>query len=204
VQQSKPSASPKFSPPPTRDRDLRRALRTELAKATGPKSVVFEEFWVPLGDHRVDVAVVDTKLRGFELKSASDTLERLPAQVIAFNRIFDYMTLVVDSTLALSARALVPDWWGVVEVRWRCGHLSLVRRRAARSNPSPDQATRLLMLWRADLIDAAASAGLGKVDRFAKDRLRRLLADALDDRILNRVVVSAIRRRPELKAALAG
>ena len=63
-----------------RDRDVRQALLAHLAElhAGDPDTRIVEEMGVWCGTARIDVAVVNGELCGFELKSERDTLERLP------------------------------------------------------------------------------------------------------------------------------
>ena len=74
-----------------RDGDVRAALHSQLA---GRRSLVIDELGL-CGAVRVDVATVDDALTGYELKSASDTLRRLPTQVEYYSKVLDYSVLVV-------------------------------------------------------------------------------------------------------------
>jgi len=164
-----------------------------------------EEFWVPGGgDNRADLAVVDTKVRGFELKSASDSLARLPCQVTAFGRVFDFMTLVADSSHLQAAEILVPGWWGITEACSGQNGVTVRQRREPRENPGVDRIARLMLLWHCDLVDVASQFGLTRVERMPKARLRELLSNAAADTgTLDDIVATALRSRPRAKAALA-
>ncbi len=60
---------------------------------------VVQEMGVWNGTVRIDIAVINGELGGFELKSDSDNLLRLPAQAELYSRVFDRMTsLLVRST----------------------------------------------------------------------------------------------------------
>ncbi len=187
------------------DCDLRRAMRRQIAESLVPPGIAIEEFWVPGGgDNRADLAVVDSKVRGFELKSASDNLARLPSQVTAFSRIFDFMTLVADSDHLLQAQGLVPDWWGITEAyagRWG---VSLLQLREPKQNPDVDRIARLMLLWHCDLVVVASHLGFTGVERMAKAPLRELLSNAVEDiGALDEIVAVTLRSRPRAKAAVA-
>ena len=70
---------------PTNDRIIRDALRIDLEKKLEEynlenkhSSKIFEEFRVQHGMARIDFAVINSIMHGFEIKSDLDTLERLP------------------------------------------------------------------------------------------------------------------------------
>ena len=59
-----------------------------------PQTLIVEELGIRQGAARVDVAVVNGSLHGYEIKSARDTLERLPKQSELYSSVFDTITLV--------------------------------------------------------------------------------------------------------------
>ena len=80
-----------------RDRDVRKALHHKVLKEHhgDTNTLVLDELGLRHGVARVDVAVVNGYLHGFEIKSDSDTLDRLPSQVTIYNAVLDRATLVV-------------------------------------------------------------------------------------------------------------
>src|SRR6266849_8615145 len=77
------------------------------------ETVIFDELGVQHGVARIDLAVVNGELHGFELKSDRDTLARLPEQVESYGRVFDRVTLVVEERHLRRAVEMVPEWWGI-------------------------------------------------------------------------------------------
>src|SRR5690242_7332263 len=71
-----------------RDIDIREALRAEIARRHNGESntLVVEELGLCQGIARVDLAVVNGSVNGYEIKSAHDTLSRLPAQSDVYSR----------------------------------------------------------------------------------------------------------------------
>src|SRR5690242_17854466 len=65
-----------------RDRDVRKALKSKLLREhiADPRTLVLDELGLRHGACRVDIAVVNGSMHGYEIKSDSDTLERLPSQ----------------------------------------------------------------------------------------------------------------------------
>jgi hypothetical protein len=141
------------SPVGSGEAPLRAALHRRVAPSV---TAVFDELWVPQTDERADVATVGETFDGFELKSARDTLSRLPRQVGAYSRVFDRCTLVAAERHARAA--WVPDWWGLIVVD-RAGRLDAVR--PAKPNPGPlDPETLVRLLWKDDVAAALARLGL--------------------------------------------
>ncbi len=82
-----------------RDSDVRKALHSRVLRDhhNDPNTLVLNELGLRHGACRVDVAVVNGSLHGYELKSDMDTLERLPAQVGLYGKVLDKATLVVGA-----------------------------------------------------------------------------------------------------------
>ena len=103
----------------TNDKTIRRALRCILDKELiryrkqGHAAQIIEELGVQHGTARIDIAIVNGIMHGYEIKSDCDTLHRLPEQVEEFNAIFDKITLVVGKRHLYQAMHIIPDWWGV-------------------------------------------------------------------------------------------
>src|ERR1700733_2509791 len=98
-----------------RDIDVRRAVKSHLVAAHAGEidTRIVEEMGVWSGSVRIDIAVVNGSLSGYELKSERDTLERLPRQVRLYGHVFDFLHLVVGKRHVEKAKAMIPDWWGV-------------------------------------------------------------------------------------------
>ncbi len=90
--------------------------RTEIKKVLGehPNSRVVDELELLRGVVRVDVAVISDTLHGYEIKSASDNLIRLPNQQEHYRKVFEKMTLVADEKHVEHAVKIVPDCWGLI------------------------------------------------------------------------------------------
>lgn len=139
---------------PTRDSDIRSALyETELARyEASSDSRVLHEMGICQGEFRIDVAVVNGALHGYEIKSDRDTLVRLSAQSAAYGRVFDTVTLVVGTSHLQAALAVVPEWWRVLAAAAGAGGSTLRAVRTGGCNPAPDPLAVAQLLWRDELI----------------------------------------------------
>ena len=122
------------------DGSIREALHARLLEehAGDPETVILHELGIEQGSARIDVAVVNGALTGYEIKSARDTLQRLPAQITAYSLVFDQVTLVLADRHAVAVDDLIPSWWGVVVAAEAGAQVSLSDERSAGSNPGPD------------------------------------------------------------------
>jgi hypothetical protein len=133
------------------DHQLRRALKRKvLARyARDPNTWIVDELGLRHGAARVDIAVVNGLIHGYELKSDKDNLKRLPHQVTIYNSVLDKVTLVVGTKHSDEAIKLVPDWWGVkVATMGSRGGFEFRDVRRACTNPSVDPLSVSKLLWR--------------------------------------------------------
>lgn len=125
-----------------KDKDVRKELTDllvdELEKQKeldGHPMRIIQEFTINSGNARIDVATINGLLSGYEIKSDADTLERLPSQIIEYNKIFETITLVVGEKLLYNAIDIIPDWWGIILFKEsKSGQLRLYKIRTAQFN----------------------------------------------------------------------
>lgn len=136
-----------------RDRDVRVALSSRLIKEHGDdRSTLTINELALCGRVRVDVAVVNGYLSGFELKSERDDLRRLPVQAEVYSNVLDQATLVVAEKHWAHAALYLPDWWGVIIARGSDAGVHLEVEREARTNPTVDPQALVRLLWREEAL----------------------------------------------------
>lgn len=156
------------------DIDVRRALHENLRSihASDLDGTLFVDELGLCGEARVDVAVVNGALSGFELKSARDTLARLPGQIVTYSQVLDYASIVVAANHMDPALNLVPDWWGVYCAEYESGNTVIKKIKAPQFN-SGIQAERLgTLLWRPELLRELTKRGL---DRGVRSKPRKVM-----------------------------
>jgi hypothetical protein len=145
-----------------RDRDVRKALHHKVLKEHhgDTNTLVLDELGLRHGTARVDVAVVNGYLHGFEIKSDSDTLDRLPAQVTIYNAVLDRATLVVGEKHVEKARVKIPDWWGIkVVTAGPRGGIEFDSVRLPKLNLSIDPVALAELLWRPEAVEILRGLG---------------------------------------------
>lgn len=135
-----------------RDMDIRRSLRSLLeSQHADDGSLIVDELGLLQGQTRVDMAVVNGELTGYEIKSGADTLLRLDRQEALYNEILDRVFLV--ATPAHLRAAQVPAWWGLVSVETdNAGLAALTPVRSAELNPRQNPLSIAQLLWRDETI----------------------------------------------------
>lgn len=181
-----------------RDADVRGAVHRLLAAMHegDDNTRIVEEMGVWSGSARIDIAVINGQLTGYELKSDRDTLDRLPSQAELYNRVFDRVVLVVGERHASKAARAVPRWWGVTIAKGQNGEVSLTEKRASAANPRPDPLMLARLLWKSEALDLLVLHDLAKGWRSKPaEEMHRRLASELPIEILAAGVRSALKRR---------
>jgi hypothetical protein len=139
-----------------RERDVRHLLyRTEIKErlSQSSKARVVDEFQILRGQGRIDVALIDDALHGYEIKSASDNLERLPSQQAMYGKVFERITLVADESHVQEAVKMVPKQWGLIVVGMKDCKPYADTLWPARRNQDLDKLALAQLLWRDEVFE---------------------------------------------------
>lgn len=176
-----------------RDKDVRQAVKQHLNtlhKGDCGTRVV-EEMCVWSGTVRIDIAVINGELAGFELKSNRDTLDRLPLQADVYSRVFDRVTLVVGQKHVKKSLPLIPDWWSVFVASDTYGGISLITEREGNLNPAPQAVLIAEFLKKEEAVALLAEHGL---DRGWRSKPIRLLHQRLAENLPLEMLKSGVRK----------
>jgi hypothetical protein len=188
-----------------RDKDVRCALYRELEDqhASELSNTRFVDELGLCGEVRVDVAVLNGALSGYELKSAADTLQRLPKQVEYYSKVLDFAVLVVADNHAEAAAELLPKWWGLTLAVAAGEQVALTVTRAPQRNPDIDAYSLALLLWRDEALSALAERQLDKgVRSKSRSLICQRLADTLPIEELRDLVREQLKARADWRSAL--
>lgn len=137
------------------DKDVRQAVKDKILKAhiNDPSTLVIDELGLAHGRNRVDIAVINGELHGYELKSDSDNLLRLPQQSMAYSSIMDKVTLVVGEKHAQEAINIIPDWWGIkIATMNHRGSVNIVTYRRNKKNKDIDPFELSKLIWKEEAL----------------------------------------------------
>jgi hypothetical protein len=176
----------------TNDKIIRELLLHELELKYGnDKSVrVIEELGLDHGAARIDVAVLNGVMHGYEIKSDADTLYRLPWQISAYNSVFSKMTIVVGAKHLEHVINLVPDWWEIILVRQTSDNsVSLYQIRDGLTNKCQDNEAIARLLWKEEAISILRQCNAARgVTSQPRSVVYERLANTLDTAALQKRV----------------
>lgn len=153
---------------------------------------IIEELGLRHGAARIDIAVVNGSLHGYELKSDLDTLKRLPDQIKIYNSVLDKITLVVGKHHLHPAIKIIPDWWGIVIAKMinSRGKIVFYNIRKAVNNPLKDSIAIAKLLWREEALDILEK--LNKADGMRTKR-RQIIYEHLANSISQETLRKKVR-----------
>lgn len=147
-----------------RDAEIRTLLLQSLHRkyCNDTETLIVEEVGLCQGNARVDIAVINGTIHGFEIKSEKDTLRRLSRQKSIYNKIFDYITIIASSHHLPKIKKQVPKWWGLFEAHYQKGHLKIVKVRPGQENNDIDSTALVQLLWRDEALEVLKDRNLHK------------------------------------------
>jgi hypothetical protein len=177
-----------------RDRDIRAVLHHHLAELhlNEPDTLFVDELGLCQGESRIDIAVINGSLNGYEIKSEKDTLNRLPIQRNIYGKTLDTVTIVTSGCHLSEVLKIIPEWWGVIEVSANSGRACLEVIRDCQQNPDVDPYSMIQLLWRDEVLDELAKRGL---ERGVKGKPRPLLWKTLVNNLRPDEISAIVRHR---------
>jgi hypothetical protein len=162
------------------DAEIRAALHRKALRAFHrcSETLVIDELGLAHAKARVDVAVINGCVHGFEIKSAADTLTRLPQQLKLYEECLEKLTIVCADKHIAGVRELAPLWCGIIKVvKGPRGGIVFITVREPKCNPKI-QAYRLAhLLWRSEAVAILTQANVSsKALRAPRKTLYKSLA----------------------------
>ncbi|HLJ67254.1 MAG TPA: sce7726 family protein [Chloroflexota bacterium] len=173
---------------------VRSALRERVLVETDGAKRTVDEFWVPRSHERADLAVIGMRLEAFEIKTARDTLRRLPRQASAYERLFDRCTVVIAENHRDSVIGMLPEWWGITTIHMN-GSVDFTPVRETSANCRVDPEILVRLLWRDEAMAALHDLGLAPDKKASRAYLWRELLNTATLAQLKTIVRRAIVQR---------
>jgi hypothetical protein len=188
-----------------RDIDVRRALLAEMDRIHPDKreTLVIEELGLCQGIARVDVAVVNGTVHGYEIKSERDTLVRLKSQAQIYSKALEFVTIVAAPGHIPRIKKIVPTWWGI----WtaiQIGEQVLLREsRKAHRNPCLAPEAVVQLLWREEALEILLKHKLANgVASKSRQHIWNRLSSSFTVEELGDMVRTCLKQRPASWRAL--
>lgn len=189
----------KMSDTLTKDADIRRALHAKRLRKikAQPDTLVIDELGLAHARSRVDVAVINGCIHGYEIKSAKDNLDRLDSQIDIYRQTLQKLTVVAAPKHVKGIIDHVPQWCGVIAAeQGPRGGISFQVVRNAATNPEIDPVMMAHLLWRDEVIELLNKAGYAPKDlRRPRKQLYEMLCEAMTVREITASIRSFMAQR---------
>ncbi len=141
---------------------------------------IIDEVDILQGKVRADIMVLNGHMHGFEIKSSYDDLSRLPNQIDAYSKVFDYSSVVLAEKHLEGALRYVPDWWGVYIIRELEKKPCVIRYKQAKKNLNTDPHEVVKLLWKDEVLRELSNRNL---DIGIKSKPKKILWEKLAESI---------------------
>jgi len=185
-----------------REIDIRNSLNHKVLSLFPREhdAIIINEFGICQGEARIDLAVINGSIHGFEIKSESDTLDRLPSQQEIYNKVFDTITIVTGDKYINRVPDIIPSWWGIIRAKQKGKNVVLETIRDYKDNPQRDPYSLAQLLWQNEGLTILQQYNLAKG---LKNKPRRYVWAALAENIpvkeLSKIIRETLKKRESLK-----
>jgi hypothetical protein len=167
----------------TTDADIRSALHAKRLRRvkSHPDTLVIDELGLAHARSRIDVAVINGCIHGYEIKSAKDNLDRFATQIDIYRQTLQKLTLVAAPKHVVAIMTHAPEWCGVIAAeQGPRGSVNFQVLRNAAANPEIDPVMMAHLLWRDEVIELLDQAGSAPKDlRRPRKQLYEMLCEAM-------------------------
>lgn len=181
-----------------KDIDIRQVLLKNLNTKyhNDPDTLLIEELGLCQGEARIDLAVVNGSLHGYEIKSDRDTLIRLKDQQAIYNKTLNYVTIVAGSKHLSKVEEAVPSWWEIKEATKKNDAVKIKQIRRGKKNPNIDPNAIVQLLWRDEAFEILKELNLHKGKSNAtREVLWNLIVETISIKKLELIVRKTIKSR---------
>lgn len=184
----------------TTDADIRAALHAKRLRRmkAQPDTLVIDELGLAHARSRVDVAVINGCIHGYEIKSAKDTLDRLATQIDIYRQTLQKLTIVAAPRHVAGIMDQTPEWCGVIAAeQGPRGGISFHVLRNPIANPYIDPVMMAHLLWRDEVIDLLGQAGYAPKElRRPRKQLYEMLCETMSLREITASIRAFMVQRP--------
>ena len=154
------------------DATIREALLRKFERQKSRPRAVLQELHVHNGKAIADVVTLHSEAHCYEIKGATDRIERIMAQGVYYNAVFRRITLVTTECNLRRALRLSPRFWGIMVALEQGGTVRFRHVRAAQHNPHFEKQSAAMTLWKSEMLELVQGPG-------AERKPRRLLAELI-------------------------
>jgi hypothetical protein len=178
---------------------IRKAFHASVLKAAhkDASTIVIDELGLKNGDIRADIAVLNGKMIGYEIKGEKDSLVRLVPQIAAYSEVFEQAYIISAEKHLKKVKQIIPEWWGIYKItadNFGAPHFELEQK--AESNPIRDNYGIAQLLWKMEVSDILAKRyGVKIKQKYTRQYLYSLLAENSQTPQLANLVLQYLKQR---------
>lgn len=188
------------------DQQIRASFHYKwLSKHHGDsKTMVVNELGLNHGKSRADIAIINGRLIGYEIKSDLDSLRRLNEQIVSYNAVFDRAYLIATPRHLKDVEAILPEWWGVISAsEGQRGAVHFKNVRSSKMNSNVDNYAVAKLLWRNEAQEILSTLGVqGKQSREKRENLYGYIVSRMNSVELRRTVRDYLMKRTNWRCPL--
>ncbi len=181
------------------DRIVRQAFHSSILKSShiSEDTFVVDELGLKNGESRADIAVLNGKMIGYEIKTEKDNLNRLANQITSYNGVFDKIYLITDKKHLDKATDLIPSWWGIflIEKQDVTNEITFKSLRSAKINKHKKTFDIAQLLWKQEACDLVNSLNVKVKKNLTKCDLYDLLTANYTPSHLGKIVLNCLKTR---------
>jgi hypothetical protein len=178
---------------------VRTAFHKSILRSSheDPNTYVLDELGLKHGENRADIAVLNGKIIGYEIKTERDSLSRLAAQIVAYNEVFDSVYIISGKKHLKKVSLIVPDWWGIYVIQEQeQSSPSFICIREASINPNKNSYGIAQLLWKDEAIELLNTRFSCNVrEKSTRDQLYNILISKCNCEELSNIVVKCLKQR---------
>jgi hypothetical protein len=161
------------------------------------ETFVVDELGLKNGEIRADIAVLNGKLVGYEIKTENDTLTRLPSQVEAYSEVFDKAFIIVSPNHLDKAVDSIPDWWGIYTITsTENDNYSFPCIRKAKLNKKQSSFSLAQLLWKAEALEVANVLLRHNIKpKTSKHEVYDVISGTCSSKKLSKIVIKYLKQR---------
>jgi hypothetical protein len=156
------------------DAVIREALLRKLVRQKSRPRAVLQELHVHNGKAIADVVTLHSEAHCYEIKGATDRIERIVVQGTYYNAAFRRITLVTTECKLRRALKLAPTFWGIMVAIQDEDTIRFRHIRPAGRNPHFEKHTAAMTLWKSEMLELVPETG---TERMPRRRLAQLIAE---------------------------
>ena len=188
----------------TTDKEIRVALHRKKLKRYHdcPDTLVVDELGLAHGKNRIDIAVLNGYVHGYEIKSSKDSLTRLPSQFNEYKKSLEKLSIVAAENHMDDLYRFAPSWCGLLlATKGPKGGIHFTNIRSPKLNPNIDTYAFAHLLWRKEAAELLVQLGENpKALNIPKKNMYNKISSLLSSRDLSKKIKELLMQRGDWRS----